>query len=372
MSGLGLFNKSLGSELFLKFLFIAYLIVLLLPICGIVISNYSTIFLAFYTVALVMLMPKIKTVQFAIFVFVIFSFLFFFLYRTSVWYYLFIDFFTCVIIFQIFIVAKSFPVSLSTLKIIKNLSCLYLALVCLGTLNPSFYSTYEVNRYMGLNLGPNLTSSIVLMMLIYLREYYDVIMKRSSLFIFCLLVTYVIVALTAKSRGFILGGGFFVGYVLYHKGLLFRSILYFFLVLLLFGAGHFVFEKLRFVEDGSFNTRLLLYVTFFDSIKESFYILPNGFEADQLLLNSTNQFYNVELHNDILKYWYNYGLLFFMFLLFVGSRVAAVGTKGYVFVISFVFMLNSLQNTLFSVFLLIPFLGLLLAKEYGRNLSSAL
>jgi hypothetical protein len=245
-------------------------------------------------------------------------------------------------------------------------------LVVAGAFIPSLYEKYEsVNRYMGLKLGPNLTTSIFILLLIVYFEYQKIVGQRLKLKLVILTILFATIAFTTKSRGFMLSGliYLFYNYIrLFNKKYVY-SIAIIGVILIVVKFVPELQDNLRITGDGSFETRLALYLTIINELNESFYMIPHGFEADQLLLNSTRFFKGVELHNDALKYLYNFGFLFLVYLVYVGRKLRFYfNSKEEYLIIIFILLLNALQNTLFNIFILVPLMGLLMIKKYSKEI----
>lgn len=142
------------------------------------------------------------------------------------------------------------------------------------------------------------------------------------------------------------------------------------MIFVLIGIGN-ILSTLRFDEldnDGSYLTRMFLYESMLEGIKDNFFLIPHGSNSANLLSKKVTMDDDFAAHNDLLLYWYDWGIIF-IFLLCYGYRQIRKNIKidwTYIFII-FAWSSACLHN----VFLLpmVYFLFLICTNLYFNNIS---
>lgn len=274
-------------------------------------------------------------------------------------YYFITDF--CIGLFILFITQKLKLVNrieaANYLKIFYYGSLFYLFLILIAVFTPSL--TVD-GRFAGLGFSCNITSSIVLILCIFLCIY------RRNIFVL-LFVTIVISILLyfAKTRALLLVLPLLLYYFQQKIGTKTTSIILLPLAIFLIVSNFSVLEDtLRLNADDSFNTRASLYLYMLDELRNSYFVIPHGFNVDQLYIDNLLRQEGFPVHNDFLKYWFNYGIFFWAFLFALYQQLKIFfRNKIEMLLIFFALSGNALQNALFSLYILIPFMFILLALK---------
>lgn len=181
-----------------------------------------------------------------------------------------------------------------------------------------FFHGFE-GRYAGINLTYNLNSSVIMILFIVIIEYYlyrgkiDILLSK-AIFIVGLILLYKMYL----SESLI----FSVIYLMVNsRARKTTSVQILAVTTVLIIAYAYIYTNIGSVMnaidmDSSFNTRQSIYFYFLGAL--SFF--PHGIEADNMILYT--YFNGYPMHNDLIKYTYNYGFLYICFLFYVMSYVA--------------------------------------------------
>lgn len=103
-------------------------------------------------------------------------------------------------------------------------------------------------------------------------------------------------------------------------------------------------------SDDSFKTRLAIYQAFELEISKNLYVLPAGVGYSQAVLDRFSE--KLPAHNDILKYYLDYGVIFALFLGFLLKKLI-IKDNSILLLLFGVFVLSSaLHNNLLSIFII--------------------
>lgn len=357
------------------FTFFYFLVLLLFAILPFNLSAYNYVINTFFVTVLWLLFPQKKIIKYGVIIFITLLFLLAFTFKSSNWYYIFFDLVIIVFLLQIINLKQNYQLTIHESNRFELMIIIWIIALITVSFFKDFYNI-ENGRFLGLTGGSNLTSSIFASFIIFIlikHKQYSLLSRQLILLIVTIIYGYIL--FLTKSRTFL----FVIPFLLYNYSKLFG----FYRVLFLLGIITFILSfinyneilsKLRLGGEKNYSTitRLSIYITMFDEIKSSFFIIPHGFNADNIFLDARMN-YNGEhshtVHNDFLKYWYNYGLLFFIFIYFwykkIKFRFDSYFEKGTVLL---VFIVNALQNTLFSLYLLIPLLYIIMEMKRKEHL----
>lgn len=235
----------------------------------------------------------------------------------------------------------------------------------------------ELGRYAGFLGSTNFSSSFVCILLIYVYEYAKTINhnKKNIYFILCILFWGLLINIT-KSRTLLLILPYWLLQLYYTfefhtnklKLMVFVpiSILIIISIYLLVNFD-LLFMTFRITDDGSYLTRELLYDLLLKRIKDSHYLVPNGFNDAYSFVQSYTKREGYAVHNDFLKYWNDLGGVFFIYLFMVFLIIKKkLKNKNFIFIMVFVLSL-ALHNILFSMIIWLPlyFLFKLIFIDYN-------
>lgn len=198
------------------------------------------------------------------------------------------------------------------LKATVFMTLLFVLSDLIGLAFPSLYS-YGVDglRYNGLLHSKNVTATVFSLCLIayYEGEKHSSHEKRILLMS---VIFFVIMLFFSKTRSLF----FFAPYWFVQLLKQFKKYAIFFAIIIVFiitmDAFSYFLSNLRLKEDGSSLTRLNLYKAMIEGIKENYLIIPHGSNAANLLSKYITRSPNFSPHNDILRYIYDWGIMFFV------------------------------------------------------------
>lgn len=319
------------------------------------VSNYNYIVEILFGSLAFVLFPLKKSIFISFNIFILFIFIFIFTYKTSNIYYLITDF--LLTIFIIFFLEKIKTLNIHflepALKLFYRFSIIYIVLLLITLFIPGYIVD---GRFNGLGFSCNITSSIALSLCIYVYIYNEKI--TNLIFV---LFTLLLLLFFAKTRALLFGFPLILYYL--NKTIGIKKTLFILIPICLCIIIYFIpiLEKeLRLNTEDSFNTRAAIYIQMIEVLKDSYFVIPHGFNADQIYIDNFLGTKGFPVHNDFLKYIYNYGFLFVLFLIYiVNSFTPVIRNKNERFLIVLAFSSNALQNALFSIYVLIPFFFIL-------------
>lgn len=343
------------------FSFFYFLLLYLAAFFSFDVSNYNYLVEILFGSIAFLLFPLKKSFYILLYISVLFIFIFILTYKASNIYYLITD--LSLTAFIIFIIEKTKTINVynleAVLKFFYYLSIIYITLLLTSLFIPSFIVD---DRFKGLGFSCNITSSIALSICIYIYIYN----RKFSNLIF-IIITLILLLLFAKTRALLFGFPLILYYLNKNIGL--KKTLFIFIpictyiIIYLFPT---LEKELRLSTDDSFNTRATIYIQMIEVLKNSLFVIPHGFNADQIYIDNFLGAKGFPVHNDFLKYIYNYGFLFILFLVYIGkSFINIIHNKTELILIIFAFSSNALQNALFSVYIFVPFFFTLLL--FKRN-----
>lgn len=277
-----------------------------------------------------------------------------------------LDLSTVILLLQIIKVATKNVSNISTsLKFFCIVSFIYILLYLGFSFSSSLY-VHENGRYIGLFGSTNVSSSIILFLVIFLSEYNTKMKIFNSIFFISLLfLLYIYVFYISKTLSLL----FAIPYFIYQYYKLLNNKKAFFFLIILVGI-FFIYllnnNRLSFGYDKklSYNTRMMIYSMFYEKLVNSYFIIPHGFRSstDLIQLYTANE--NYSPHNDFLKYLYDWGIFFIILFIYFIYKIRYLFSSYKGFLIMLIFFSTALHNMLFSVYTLIPFLFILLLYRY--------
>lgn len=366
-------NSLLRMNKIITIVILYFSILIVLGLLNIPISDYNYFITLFYGGLFFVLYPYYSAVFKVSAFLILFVGIYSFTRNTSVWYYGPFDLIVLFLIFLIPEIATKIKIKNLDVQVIKMLAILYVILVLVGTCFSRYYN-FDSGRYMGLGLGSNLTSSLVMALLVLINEIYKIKLKSYKKKLIVLSVVYLGLIFFTKSRSLLVGLPYIVyqySYIYSIRKILFVALPLVFIVFLYFLPK--LTNSLRLTDDSSFYTRLNLYFSMYYELKDGYFVIPHGFNADNIYVDRILPVKNHTLHNDLMKYLYNYGVLFPVLLIWFYNAIKEMfSSKIVLWIVLTVFIINALHNTLFSIHLIIPFLLILIIKKkrYDSSLSN--
>lgn len=349
--------------------FIILILAILLPTD---ISDYNYMVNSILVLTLWLLFPNKKIFIYGIIALIILLLLLAFTFNNNIGYYLVFDLVTVIFLLQIINLKQNYSFSEHESKSFALMAMIWIFALIFVSLFKEFYNP-ESARFLGLIKSTNLSSSIFVSFLVFLliqSKNYSLI-KRQLILVFLIIIYCYILWLT-KSRTLI----FALPFLLYQffkvfgffRVLLFTSIV----IIIIFYSYNDIIIGLRIEKDSSFITRMSIYLTILEELKKDFFLIPNGFNADNRFIDSILNYagpHSHTLHNDVLKYLYNFGILFIIFMIFWYRIIReSFGSLIQKITILLIFSVNAFHNTLFSFYILVPFLFIIMELERQKVL----
>lgn len=279
----------------------------------------------------------------------------------------------CILIFFIFgslYIGTHFLVKTRELQIIQNVYLLICLISVLGISCPTLYKGEgDEIRYAGLFHAINFSACVFSILGIAVWEIEKKHKKRSSMLL--LMIACFLIYLWATSTRSLL---FVLPYWIYQLSTG-RKMRIFFVLILIVGIICLpmiidqLSAKLR-LEDNetSMATRSVLYMQLLSGILDNYAVIPHGsYAATNMIIQFTGDT-RYSPHNDFLNFAYNWGAIFYFFILLIFIK-----TKRYLR-INFEFLLIllaiascSLHNMMFAIYIWIPFTIILIVRKTANN-----
>lgn len=270
----------------------------------------------------------------------------------------------CIKLFLIFSCVdafENFNLSSRQGRILADLLLCYAILFLICACFPSFY-TDGAGRYRGLFYGGNLSSSVIMLIIAFILEYYKG--TKSQVYVTIISLACFLVALFLCNTRTVF---FVIPYLLwiYKESINFKKawpiVLIFTLVAvrMVMQNTETLSSDLRLsTEESSYLTRLYLYEEEFNGIRDAYYVLPHGSGACIEFIQKITHDNTYSPHNDLLSYWYDWGFIWFLVLIYVYKKikkfVIPIGF-GWGSLYLFIFMMScSLHNILMYINLWLP------------------
>lgn len=260
-----------------------------------------------------------------------------------------------------------FPVKEREIRFIR-LACVFICLLSvLGIFNPIMYAGDEGDefRYLGIFHGITSSACIFSMVSIVIWELEKKEKRRLGILV-SLIVSFLIYMWAAGTRSLL----FILPYWLYQlytqrktRIMVFVALGISLLYLSLFSEQ--ILEKFRLDEnEASLNTRSSLYLQIGMGILDNYVVIPHGSYTATAVIRQFTGDSSYSPHNDILKFIYEWGILFFVFCIFLMVKIKKHVRLDLEFVLILVALIScSLHNMLSTVYLWIPFLFILIARR---------
>lgn len=348
------------------FVFLFYAIVLFVsPFINI--STYNSIVVVFFSIILFFLFIDEKNIRIAISLFcLLFPIL---LFNPSSYLYFIYDYLNILLILLILDISqRKAYLKQNECRIIVRFFLLYVVLFLILIEKSSFYNEY--GRYSGLMNGSNLSSVVIISILIYIIEYYRV--RKMSLWLLCFsFFVFFVCSYFCKTRSIL----FFLPYLFFLSNKYSKYLCLCFIVIIIGVISTYwqeVIDIFRLQEDASFFTRLEIYTYIFERIKQGYFILPNGFNACNEVSIKYTGAEGFTPHNDFLRYYFDWGIILIFFLIYFVRKCYAIYKfsslkKGIICIFIFLSS-NALHNTLFIPYVWLPifFILILLKQKESR------
>lgn len=250
------------------------------------------------------------------------------LFRTS-FIYLVGDAASALIVLTLIDISENIKLSKKEDKVFVLAMFVYFALFVILSFNPAYYDGGD-DRYIGLLPSGTVSSSVLVILLIFFVEKYKMHKRKLIVFAFAVLLILMNIQL-CRTRSVL----FVLPYLLYtfmrvtsSKRLKYVSVL----VTLIIFVYTFILisnnaETLRLSSDEtSVLTRTYLYEEEYSKIKENYFLIPHGFNSCTRYIQSiTSEGYSP--HNSFLQYWYDWGICWIIYLVVVVKRLRTFCSK---------------------------------------------
>lgn len=240
-------------------------------------------------------------------------------------------------------------------KVYNFLFIAYLTLTFIYSFKISSYS--EEGRFLGLLDGPNMSSFVVGLMIIYILEFYT---SRSKYYIIKVIIASVIIFYfytKFQTRTFLIIYIYIVSKLLEANKISKYFALFSLVVTSAFLAKSLAVEMFsRFHFDGSIFTRmkLTMHIVQLSLSDGTYFLIPNGGGATYLKITELLG-HRYPLHNDILMYLYDYGIIFVLIsCVFFISIYRGVGMSLLTLSILLFVFTSNFHNILISVYSVVP------------------
>lgn len=246
-------------------------------------------------------------------------------------------------------------INYNRLKVYNFFFIAYLVLTFIYSLNSSSYS--EEERFLGLLDGPNMSSFVVGLMIIYILEFYT---SKSKYYIIKVLIASIVIFYfytKFQTRTFLIIYIYIISKLLGANKISKYFVLFLLLLMSAFLAKSLAVEIFsRFHFDGSIFTRmkLTMHIVQLSLSDGTYFLIPNGGGATYLKTTELLG-HKYPLHNDILMYLYDYGIIFVLIsCIFCISVYRGVGMSLLTLSILLFVFTSNFHNILISVYSIIP------------------
>lgn len=276
--------------------------------------------------------------------------------------------FDCLLIFFVFASLQMgiyYTVRPKEVRCIKNIYLLYIVLSLIGIFNSSLYveSKDLQMRYVGLFHAGNMSASIFAILEIAVWEIEKSNKGRLAWLLF-LIASYFFYAFASLTRSL----WFFLPYWIYQIVHRSNVIIVFLLLcvglLYLFPISEDIEGLLRLEADASSMTRAALYEQLLSGILDYGALLPHGSNAARDMIVSFTDDPSYTPHNDILKFIYDWGIIFYAFCIMLVIRLKKCISINIEFVMIMLAVIScGLHNMMFSVYIWIPITTILMVRR---------
>ena len=350
------------SRLFV-FMVVYLFILVIAAVLPISISHFNYVFLVVFTCLSFLLFPYYKTFLQLLFWGPIFILLYLFQPERS-FLYCVNDILIILCLLHFVYVSQKTYIAFDELKFLRTCLWLYIGMTMIFSFFPSFYN--DEGRFLGLMKGVNLSASVSMMLLILIWEIQKKI-HESWLILILLFIILLYCCYVYKTRTLFL----VLPYFLYQFRAFFRmrhilAIISVISVIAVINYWEQLVDLLRLTNDSSYITRMSLYLYMFDLLKDSYFVVPHGFNAATSLVVKYTGVDNYSVHNDLLRYLFDWGILFLLFLVILFKKILCHQKMNFYLIFLSVFAL-SFHNMLFSIYIWCPFLLIMNINRMSIN-----
>lgn len=226
------------------------------------------------------------------------------------------------------------------------------------------YGFYEDSfRFLGMLNSTNVSSSVVCVLSILVWEIEKKIKKKSGTYLLLILLNYIVIIFESKSRSLFL----FAPYWMYELSKVLSKkyfiLLIIILSLIIIPQITTLVKNLRIGEDGSSITRGLLYMNMWEGIQDNYYLIPHGSNEANLLAKNITQSDEFSPHNDLLRYWFDWGLIFIGIVFIAIRNVKRNLHNAFEFILITIGVMScALHNLLFLPLIWLPYILIITLK----------
>lgn len=309
-----------------RYLIFAYIVILFISIYVVDIYSYGGYVEVFFLFIALLYNTKNKNIRNIVITSVLF--LPVFIYTKTGLVSFVADFSSALLILTLIDLAEVVSLRKKQVQIIMQCLYFYFFLFVLFIFEPSFYDSSD-NRYRGLLPSATVSSSVLVVLIIFSIEYHNQ-KGKGKMFFFTALALIIVNLVLCKTRSVLLIFPYFI-YQFYkktNKNLKHVSLLLT-LLLVLYGI-NLIINNADFLrlssDDSSFLTRTSLYEVQFAGIRQNYFIIPHGSGAciDIIKHITSDEF---SPHNSFLQYWYDWGISWLFFLIVLWRKINFFGEK---------------------------------------------
>lgn len=291
--------------------------------------------------------------------------------------YVLIDCSTVAFILMAIDVGCKYKISYSESKYIYFSSFLIVALSILCSWNNNLYFNNDGDaRYGGIFKAVNFSANIFAILEICIWELQKRfhIYKKETLLLYALLGLLVYYTDICGTRSLLFFYPYW-GYQIYcklkhnkYKKLIFSATIVA-LILLVPILINILVSKLRFQEgEASLATRANLYMVLMQGISDNYFFLPHGSNSSRIMIVDFTKDERYSPHNNFLSYLYDWGIIFIILLGIIYKRIKKNNLLNTNMILIYLgFSSYALHNMLFSIFLWIPFIVILMVNNGNKN-----
>lgn len=316
------------------------------------ISNYNGIFNGIYCILILLFLRN----NAGYWLFCIASGIFFYLVSKHSLYGIF-DFFTISLVLGCLIIFTQKNIAEKDLKKIQNIYILFYTINLFLLLVPSYYASLE-HRFQGIFRTVNLSVSVMSLLGIASWELEKNLNShtRTKLLIYNFIgLGILIFATRTRTLLFLIPYWLLQTYKFSDKRI-FSFIL--FIAMLIFGQTIYesISDRMNFSGDKSTATRASIYEVLIKRILKNYVVIPHGSNESYLYIQKFTRNPNYSSHNDFLRYLYDWGIYFIVFigyLIRLFAKNVRLNLEVYLLILAYVPI--ALHNLLFLPITWIPF-----------------
>lgn len=328
------------------------------------ISNYNAIFNGIYSILLLGYLRNNS----GYWIFNILSVAFFYIFSNPKVYVVF-DAFTTLLVTGLLILFTSYTFTSRDLKKIQNILLAFFIFNLLLCLSPSYYFYHKIEgirRFQGIFHSANLSVSVMTIIGVVIWEIEKHLFTPARKKILWLnLIGLVILMFATRTRTLL----FLLPYWAYQSYRFLDRRLFIFVVIVASAVfGQMIYEsiskRMNLAGDQSTATRASIYEALIKRILQNYVVIPHGSNEAYLYIQKFTKNPQYSSHNDFLRYIYDWGIYFFVFLAYIVRLIrhnVRCNLELYLVVVAYAPL--ALHNLLFLPIAWVPFCLILNLKR---------